>query len=428
MYLYRTFFFILACASQHHLISITLPSSEQMIIEPNLLIEQEHLIKKLNNSFFFPYHYNNTAYSFTPAERSENNLSPNGLYGFTLIRNRIKVWNLITQEELFVLQSPAQQLSLLTVSPDSRYLAAKVESKRGVVHVWDIKKQTPLYILDPQLPKETNATITTLLMTEDKIIYATLENSEYTKIYIWQKQEKKETPYFSLMHTINAHRGEITTLISCDNGKKIISGATSGSVKIWDTQFGTLDTIFYNSSKHPYAGGKIRLSPNKTILALELETYTLVTQLNMSQDTPITFPKKNSSSTLLMHIFDDNNTVLIIQDNQVSIIDIEQQSVYQYNIPHIIHSCRLTSDGKTLMAIEGTNYKIFTLCKEKVSNNLSLVQYRFLEYLLDNPSLSFAELSKNERALYNSIKTPHIKAAMKNFDSDSYLSEDENYD
>lgn len=164
-------------------------------------------------------------------------ISPDQSLLATGINNKlIKLWDIRTGNPLHILTGPEGNLYSLAFSPDSKILATGAD--KGKVWLWDTQTGTSISILEGGSP---SSFVGALAFSSDnaQLAAAVYEPSSASgtdstvNLQLWRVADG------TLLHTLKGDRGAISLVFSPDN-RLLVSGASDGSVRRWDSQTGAL--------------------------------------------------------------------------------------------------------------------------------------------------------------------------------------------
>ncbi len=135
----------------------------------------------------------------------------------------IKIWDVATEKELFVLDNQNAIIETLDVSPDDKTMATGGHDK--VVRLWDLNTGKELYTF-----KGHDGVISVANYSPDGRILATAGDDRVVKL--WDLATKQE------IRMLKGHSGLITSVAFSPDGRRLATGSMDSTVKFWDLATG----------------------------------------------------------------------------------------------------------------------------------------------------------------------------------------------
>jgi WD40 repeat protein/serine/threonine protein kinase len=142
----------------------------------------------------------------------------------------IRVWDLVSGEQLKPLRGHAEYISSLQFSPDSRYVASGSQDR--TVRVWYVNSGEEVMIL-----KGHDAGIKAIAFSPDGKLLASGGGAN-TSIKIWDLKYGKE------LISLRGNNDWISSIMFSPDGKHIVSASGNKGIKLWDITTGEFKTIY----------------------------------------------------------------------------------------------------------------------------------------------------------------------------------------
>lgn len=270
---------------------------------------------------------------------------PDPLSSVTTAPSPFSLWNLATNEKLFILTGHTDSVRSLAFSSDAKTLASGGADK--TIKLWDINTREEIQTISGHKLAVSAVTFSTT----GKILAS---GSADKTIKLWNLHTKEE------IRTLIGHTMGVTALAFNPNGKILASGGADKSIKLWDVATGKEICTF---SGHKMVVNALSFSPDgQVLLSGSADKTVKVWKLNTEEEI-LTLPIFRSAVNFLM--FEQNGQTLAIacDDKTIKLWNFQQmreiRSILESNWQ--MGCITISQDGQWFACSEDKTIKVWAI-------------------------------------------------------------------
>ncbi|MDF5706824.1 MAG: trypsin-like peptidase domain-containing protein [Nostoc sp. S4] len=244
----------------------------------------------------------------------------------------IKIWNLITGQEISTLKGHSGSVNSVAISPDGRTLASASQDK--TIKIWNLDTGQEISTL-----KGHSGSVNSVAISPDGRTLAS--GSDDKTIKIWNLTTGQETS------TLNGYSEWVESVAISPDGRTLASGGGDNKIKIWNLTTGRLFRIFNGYFNVVYS---VAFSPDSKTLASGI-FYNSIEILNVGTGQEISTLKGHSNTVQSVAISPDGKTLASgSSDNTIKIWNLTTGQEISMLKGHSgnVNSVAFSPDGRTL--------------------------------------------------------------------------------
>jgi len=145
---------------------------------------------------------------------------------------KIKIWDLVTGQEILTISEDVIWLNFLTFTPDGKYIISKAYSKQThdpVITIWDANTGKKNTIISEKPEQFSPIAISP----DGNLMAIVLYREKLISLFDIATGEKINT-----ISNFSGHTDKISSLAFSPDGKMLVSGSADKSIKLWDVATG----------------------------------------------------------------------------------------------------------------------------------------------------------------------------------------------